>query len=324
MTFKTLGIDKNFLGIEPEFSSFASSKIVILPVPYEYTTSYGAGTKHGPHAILDASHYVEFYDEEMRRELHAELGIATVEPLNFETKKGRRRVHEEAFKLIYDVIDELLAEGKFVVTLGGEHTISTAPIKVHEEKYRNAIGGFSVLHLDAHSDLRQSYEGTKYSHACFMARVCEFLDPKKVVQVGIRAQCKEEAEFIRAKGIHTFYAHGIRDGRYSGLFKPWEDLVIERLGQYVYVTFDVDCFDPSVMPATGTPEPNGLFWDETMKLLQKLGQRKTVVGFDVVELSPIKGLHHADLTAAKLVYKLLNYVFQTKGGKVFRDQGTLW
>ena len=126
MTFKTLGIDKNFLGIEPEFSSFASSKIVILPVPYEYTTSYGAGTKHGPHAILDASHYVEFYDEEMRRELHAELGIATVEPLNFETKKGRRRVHEEAFKLIYDVIDELLAEGKFVVTLGGEHTISIA------------------------------------------------------------------------------------------------------------------------------------------------------------------------------------------------------
>ncbi len=324
MTFKTLGIDKNFLGIEAEFSAFSSSKIVVLPAPYEYTTSYGAGARFGPHGILDASHFVEFYDEETAREVHRELGIATLEPLDFASGKGKRIVHEKAFKLIYGVVRGLLSEGKFVVTLGGEHTISIGPIKAHEEKYRQADGGFSVLHFDAHSDLRDSYESTKYSHACFMARVCEFLDPKKVVQVGIRAQCKEEAEFIETKGIHTFYAYGIRGGKYSGFLKPWEELVIEKLAQNVYVTFDVDCLDPSIMPATGTPEPNGLYWHEVMVLLHKLGQRKTIVGFDVVELAPIKGLHHADLTAAKLVYKLLNYAFWTKKADLIWDQGTFW
>ena len=312
MIFKTLGINENFLGIEPKFSNYKSSKVVILPVPYEHTTSYGVGTKLGPRAILNASHYVEFYDEETERELHMELGIATLRPLDFERRKMGARVHEKAIKLSYDVVRELLAGGKFVVTLGGEHTIAIAPIKAHDEKYGRDDGGFSILHLDAHSDLRQSYEGTKYSHACFMARVCEFIDPGKIVQVGIRAQCKEEAEFIREKGIHTFYAHEIREGKYRSMREDWGDFVIEKLAENVYVTFDVDCFDPSIMPATGTPEPNGLYWHEVTKLFRKLGQKKTIVGFDVVELAPIKGLHHADLTAAKLVYKLLNYAFQTR------------
>lgn len=320
---RTIPTNKNFLGIESEHSDFSRSRVVILPVPYEYTTSYGTGTRDGPAAILKASRYVEFYDEEMDRELHADLGIATVEPLKFDTKKKEPQVHDKATKLIYDAIRELLSHGKFVVTLGGEHTISIAAIKAHEEKYRQASGGFSILHFDAHSDLRQSYEGTKYSHACFMARVCEFIDPKKVVQVGIRAQCKEEAEFIRSSGIHTFYAYGIRDGRYAALLKPWEDRVIEKLKQNVYITFDVDCLDPSIMPATGTPEPNGLLWDEVMTLLRKLGQRKTIVGFDVVEFAPIKGLHHADLTAAKLVYKMLNYAFQPQRREPIWDSGNL-
>jgi len=316
MTFKTLGTDKNFLGIEPRYSSFSSSKIVILPVPYECTTSYKAGTRLGPGAILEASHYVEFYDEEMNCELHAELGIATLEPLEFAGKKRGPLVYERALKLIYDLVRELIAERKFIATLGGEHTISIAPIRAHEEKYRDAEGGFSVLHFDAHSDLRQSYEGTRYSHASFMARVCEFLDPRKIVQVGIRALSKEEAEFIQASGIHAFYAYGIRDGKYSSLFsKSWEDHLTEKLSRNVYITFDVDCFDPSIMPATGTPEPNGLHWDEVMRLLRKVGEQKNIVGFDVVEFAPIKGLHHADLTAAKLVYKLLNYSFMLKRGK---------
>ncbi len=311
--FKTLNIESNFLGIEKEYSSFEQSKVVVLPVPYEYTTSYGAGTKHGPDAILQASHYVEFYDEEFDRELHKEIGIATLEPLDFSSKTGRARVHEKAFKLIYDEVIQLLEQGKFVVTLGGEHTISIAPVKAHYEKYGLPSGDFSLLHLDAHSDLRDSYQGTKYSHASFMARVCEFLDPRRVVQVGIRAQSKEEAEFIKANGVNTFYAHEIREGKHTRILKYWEDIVIEKLSKNVYVTFDVDCFDPSIMPATGTPEPNGLFWYEIMNLLRKIGKRKTIIGFDVVELAPIKGIHHADLTAAKLVYKLLNYAFQEKG-----------
>jgi agmatinase len=323
MIFKTLGIEKNFLGIEPEFSTFATSKIVILPAPFEYTTSYGTGAKHGPQAILDSSHYVEFYDEELERELHAELGIATLEPLQLVKRKRGTHPSESALEMIYTTVRQLLEQGKFVVTLGGEHTVSIAPIKAYAERYVEAVGGFSVLHFDAHSDLRESYEGTKFSHACFMARVCEFLSPMRIVQVGIRAQCKEEAQFIRSNGIRTFYAHGIRDGRYNRILTAWEDVVIEKLGENVYVTFDVDCLDPSIMPATGTPEPNGLLWGEVTALLRKLGRRKTIVGFDIVELAPIKGLHHANLTAAKLVYKLLNYSFQPKEKKFYGIQETL-
>ena len=151
------------------------------------------------------------------------------------------------------------------------------------------------------------YQGSKFSHASVMARVCEFLDPRRLVQVGIRAQCIEEAQFIREKGMTTLYAHEIREGKYTKVLKLWQEYVIERLTDHVYVTFDVDGLDPSIMPSTGTPEPNGLLWHETMVLLRKLGQKKTIVGCDVVELAPIKGLHHPDLTAAKLVSKMINY-----------------
>jgi agmatinase len=140
-----------------------------------------------------------------------------------------------------------------------------------------------------------------------MARICEFVDPHRIVQIGIRAQCIEEAEFIQENGITALYAHEIRSGKYTKLLKHWDDYAIDKLTDTVYVTFDVDCFDPSVMPATGTPEPNGFFWHETMKILFKLGQRKHVVGCDVVELAPIQELHHPDLTAAKLVSKMINY-----------------
>jgi len=295
---QTLGIKSNFLGIEEEFSSFQKSKIVILPTPYERTVSYGGGTRNGPKAILDASHYVEFFDEETRREVHRELGIATLRPLSFGKKKD-----EASLEYLYTCVRDLLKEKKFIVTLGGEHTISQATIAAHAERYRD----LSVLQIDAHSDLRKEYQGSKFSHASVMARVCEFVDPRKVVQVGIRAQCIEEAEDIKEKGIHTLYAHEIRSGKYTKLLKSWDDYAVECLSNHVYVTFDVDGFDPSIMPATGTPEPNGLFWHETMTLLRKLGKRKRVVGCDIVELAPMNGLHHPDLTAAKLVSKMINY-----------------
>ncbi len=296
--YKTLGTKSNFLGIEKEYSSFDRSKIVVLPLPYEYTVSYGKGTKHGPAAILKASQYVELFDEETKCEIYKERGIATLTPLNFDKKKDK-----EALQQIFDFVFNLLSHGKFVVALGGEHTISSATISAHAKKYPN----LSVLQFDAHSDLRPEYEGNKLSHASVMARVCEVIDPKQLVQVGIRAQCREEAEFIRDHGVNTFYAHQIREGKYTKLLKYWDDLVVERLTDQVYITFDVDCFDPSIMPATGTPEPNGLFWHETLQCIKKVAKAKRIIGLDVVELSPIKNLHHPDLTTAKLISKILNY-----------------
>lgn len=295
---KTLGMKSNFLAIEQEHSRFDSSRIVILPVPYERTVSYGPGTGKGPEAILKASHYVEFYDEETKREVHRELGIATLPPFMIGKKKDR-----EFLLQLQALVSTLLRSGKFVLTLGGEHTISQAPVAACAE----AFPDLSVLQIDAHSDLRSEYQGSRYSHASVMARVCELIRPDRLVQVGIRAQCIEEAAYIRDNGVHTHYAHELRNGTYTRGSKGWDDHAIDRLSEHVYVSFDVDGLDPSVMPATGTPEPNGLFWDETMRLLRKLGERRKVVGCDIVELAPMKGLHHPDLTAAKLASKMINY-----------------
>jgi agmatinase len=293
MKFQTYDIRNNFLAIEENVSDYKNSKIAILPVPYEATTSYGKGTSKGPAAILDASHYVEFFDEEMNRELCFEKGIVSVKEIEFNGKKGK-----PALDLIYKNVKALIDDGKYVVTLGGEHTISTAPIKAHFDSYDY----LSILHFDAHSDLRDSYEGTKYSHACFAARVAEFT--KDITQVGIRAQCKEEYDFIQKTGINTFYAYEIRNGKYGN---NWRDKVISKLKKNVYITFDVDYFDPSIMYSTGTPEPGGFLWDETLKLLKEVGKKRNVVGFDVVELAPQKGDSFPDFLTAKLIYKMLNY-----------------
>lgn len=303
---QTLDTRANFLALPKENSGYDASGIAVLPVPYEYTVSYGGGTKDGPKAILTASHYVEFYDEELERELCFDVGIATLRPLSFGNKT--KKVNKDAVTYIEAKVAELVNDGKFIAVLGGEHTISSAPISAYHKKYSD----LSVLQFDAHSDLRDEYEGNKYSHASVMARVAEFMDPARIVQVGIRAQSKDEAVYIKEHHVNTFYAFEIRQGRYTKILKHWQDQVIEELSDNVYITFDVDYFDPSVMPATGTPEPNGMLWDETMGLLQRLGKKKNIVGFDVVELAPIKGLHHPDVTAAKLVYKIMNYAFQNK------------
>ena len=165
----------------------------------------------------------------------------------------------------------------------------------------------SILHFDAHSDLRDSYEDSKYSHACFMARVIEFFPPEKVIQVGIRAQCIEEAQLIKEKGIKTFYASAIRRNLHG---ENWQKKVVDTLSDEIYITFDIDYFDPSIMPSTGTPEPDGFFYNETLEVFREINkQKKKIIGFDVVELAPIETLHHANLTTARLVYKLLNYAF---------------
>lgn len=295
---KTLDISRNFLAIEDEYSAYDTSRVAILPMPYEHTVSYGGGTKDGPEAILEASHYVEFFDEETKREVYKEFGITTLEPLALDGKNDSAALED-----IYLATKSILNNQKFFIGLGGEHTISQATIAAHAERFPN----LSILQIDAHSDLRAEYQGNKFSHASVMARVCEFIDPHRVVQIGIRAQCIEEAEFIQSRGVNTLYAHEIRAGKYTKLLKYWDDYAIEQLSENVYVTFDVDGLDPSIMPATGTPEPNGMFWHETMVLLRKLGQRKNVVGCDVVELAPMAGLHHPNLTTAKLVSKMINY-----------------
>jgi agmatinase len=290
---KYYDIKKNFLAIDDQFSNFNDSKIVILPIPYEATTSYGKGTSKGPSAIIRASHYVEFFDEELNRELCFEKGICAVEEMKFGGKKGKA-----ALNIIYEKVKELINSNKYVVSLGGEHTISSAIIKAHFDSFKN----ISVIHFDAHSDLRYEYENTKYSHACFAARVAEFTT--NITQIGIRAQCKEEYDFIKKSGIKTFYAFEIHNNKYG---KNWNDKVIETLNDNVYITFDVDYFDPSIMPSTGTPEPDGFMWSETMRLLKKLGKKKNVIGFDIVELSPVKSNPFPDFLAAKLLYKMLNY-----------------
>ncbi len=291
---KTLSTKQNFLGIEKKFSSFENSKVVILPIPYEKTVSYGSGTKFGPKNIIEASHFVEFYDEEMEKEIYKEIGIATVSEINFKNKNEK-----ESLTLIYETAKKIIQQKKFLLSIGGEHTISQSLIKAHFEKYPK----LSVLQIDAHSDLRQEYQGNKFSHASVMARVCEFLSPQKLVQVGIRAQSIEEAKMIREKKINTFYAHQISSS------KNWIENILKKLSDEVYLTFDVDGLDPSIMPSTGTPEPNGLLWNDTMLLLKEIGKKKKIIGADVVEFSPNKFLHYPNETAAKLVYKILNYSF---------------
>jgi len=294
MAEKYLGKDSNFLNIEAEYSS-DRAEITILPVPYEHTVSYGEGTEKGPQAILDASAYVEFFDDETVRELCFEKGIATLEHLDFGD-----RTDKAALEILYNSIIELLDNNKFVVTLGGEHTISSATIKAHFERYPEMC----VLQVDAHSDLRDEYEGSKFSHASVMARVTEFMPADRIHQVGIRALCKEEYEFIQNQGVHTYFASAIRRGDHG---QNWIDKVVDHLDDYIYITFDVDGLDPSIMPSTGTPEPEGLLYTEAIELIRAIKRAgKKIVGFDVVELAPIPGITSPDILTARLIYKILN------------------
>ena len=279
----------NFLGIEEKYSAYESAQTVILPLPYEQTTSYMPGAAKGPQAIIDASAYVELYDEEVEGEAY-HTGVHTLPPLTFSGQA------EMDFQKISDRCLQLLKDGKFIVSLGGEHSVSFPVARAFDQHF----SGMSVLQLDAHSDLRPSYEGSIYSHASVMRRIFEI--NRNIVQIGIRSQCKEEADFIKQERIHTFYAHYIHQ---TG-FVP---RILEALTENVYITIDVDFFDPSIMPATGTPEPGGFLWNETLAFLRTVFKTKNVVGMDVVELSPQQGLVHPDFLAAKLIYKLLGYKF---------------
>ncbi|MBK5285921.1 MAG: agmatinase [Bacteroidia bacterium] len=290
---KALDTDLNFLGIEDkDLYSYEKSRFVIQQIPYEYTSSYLQGSAKGPAAIVGASHFVEFYDEVLDMETFRHVGIATLPEINF---KGITDVN--AVDLIENETSRLLSDKKFVVSFGAEHTVTFGLVKAHAKSF----GNLSVLQLDAHSDLRDSYHGNKYSHASVMARVNEL--GLKICQVGIRAQCKEEAELIKtSKNISTFYAHQIRND------KDWTRKATDSLTENVYITIDADGFDPSVVPAVGTAEPGGLFWEETNQLLQHVVKNKNVVGFDIVEIAPTEGQILSQYTMAKLAYRLMGFI----------------
>ena len=286
-------VPNNFLGIEKKYCDYAAAKVAVLPIPYEATTSYGKGTRRGPAAIIAASQLVEFYDEELDRDSIYEFGVATLKPVPFKSLKGLK-----ALKMIETSVGKILDDHKFPVCLGGEHTV-TAPIV---KAFHTRLGDdFSVLQLDAHSDLRETYGGTPHSHACVMKRIWDF--NRNIVQIGIRAQCIEERKLIVQNQIQTFYAKDMHDN------SRWMDEAIGKLKEKVYITIDCDGLDPSIIPATGTPEPGGLGWFQTLEFLRKVCATKKIIGFDIVELAPTKASPISDYNLAKLAYRLMGFIF---------------
>ncbi|CAN5650447.1 agmatinase [soil metagenome] len=282
-----------FLGLEGDLARWENAGVVILPVPYESTVSYQGGTKRGPAAIIEASRYIELYDQELDTE-SAEHGVFTLPALHL-TGAGPEAAVRELRESYDRVLDE--AGDRLVIVLGGEHSITSAPVLAHAA--RSGGKRISVLQFDAHSDLRTEYEGSAYSHAAVMARCVDDVD---IVAVGIRALTSEERELIRERGsITTIFAEEMWDN------EEWIDRAMHALGDRVYITFDVDYFDPASMPATGTPEPGGPAWYPTLKLLRRVFQERRVVGVDVVELAPMPGNAAPDFLTAKLIYKMIGY-----------------
>ncbi len=280
----------NYGGLDTELSSYDKAKIVIFPIPFDETSTWGKGANKGPEAIIDASRNMELYDIETKSEVY-QNGIFTARAI--EEKNSEKMVKES-----YDAVKQYLKDEKFVVTLGGEHSVSNGPIKAYAEKYED----LSVLHLDAHSDRREEYEGTKYSHASIMARAEEMVD--NVVSVGIRSLDVSELPALKKDKI--FFAEDIVNK------KNWVKKVINQLSNTVYLTIDLDVFDPGILPSTGTPEPGGLEWYTVLNLIKKISKKKNIVGFDVVELAPNEQEKSSDFLAAKLIYKILSYKYAQK------------
>jgi agmatinase len=279
-----------FGGALPVTRSFDESKAVVLPVPLDRTTSYVPGTRNGPREILQASSHMELWDEEIGADIHA-IGIFTLPEMELPFGELPRLMDE-----IRRVAAEILSRDKFLVTLGGEHSITPPLVAASAARHK----GLSVLQIDAHADLRDCYMGTPHNHACAMRRSLEFAP---VTQVGIRSMSTEEAGAAGSLGTTIFYDFNMRTD------PDWMDRVVDSLSDTVYLTIDVDGMDPAIMPATGTPEPGGLSWYEVLALVRKLIARRTVVACDVVELSPLPGYMAPNFLCAKLVYKILGYRF---------------
>lgn len=281
----------NFLGIRLDG---VQPKFEIIQVPYDFTASYGKGAVNGPKAIIEASNFLELFDDELDSEPYKQgikmgpiLDCSDLEP-------------EKMFNMVYDEAEDVISRGMIPVLLGGEHSVSTGIIKAQSEAYDKV----SILQFDAHGDLRESFEGYKESHASTMRRALEWAD---VTQVGIRSFSKEEADFMEdydgEKRLTTFFATDLIDNVDDCI-----DEIVGSLNDNVHITFDLDFFDPSIMPSTGTPEPGGFGWYDALRIIKAVSEKKKIVGFDVVELSPVDNIKAPDFMAAKLVYKIMGYI----------------
>jgi agmatinase len=283
---------RNFLHLEAADADFDSARVVVVPVPFDGTTCYRPGAREGPQAIVDASRNLELYDAELRRSPHT-VGIHTLRPV--EIVNGNA---EEMVDRVDRVTGHLLEARKWVLTLGGDHLVAIGAIRAHARRFP----GMSVLQFDAHADLREEYEGARYSAATVMRRTLDVCP--SIVQVGIRSLSAPEAQLVEERHIPQLLAADIHAQVAAGR-RDWMDRTLAALGDDVYVTFDVDCFDPSLVPGTGTPEPGGLGWYDAINLLGEVAAQKRIVGADVVELSPLLEGHVSPVVAAKLAFKLI-------------------
>ena len=278
---------KTYAGIPEEFAQIDKAKIVLIPVPFDGTSTWGKGADKGPDAFLEASENMELYDIETDSEVYKK-GIFLTEPIH-ETSSPEAMVNK-----VHETVKQYIKRNKFVTVFGGEHSISIGTIRAFNECFEN----LTVLHIDAHADLRESYEDSPYNHAC---AVHEASTTTNLVQVGIRSMDAIEKTFMDEE--KTFFAHDMVNDEF------WIDNVIELLGKDVFITFDLDAFDPSICPSTGTPEPGGLIWYETLEFLKRVFEETNVVGFDIVELCPNPIDRSSDFLAAKLYYKMLSYKY---------------
>jgi agmatinase len=284
-----------FAGLTPPYSNLQQAKTIILPVPYDGTSEWRGGSRHGPQAIIDASQYLELYDLELDREIY-EVGICTlpeVEPLLSSP--------QDMIDRVYQVIKGLIQEGKFVVLLGGEHSLSLGAVRAFKE----AFPRLSVLQLDAHADLRDAYLGTKYSQACVMRRIFELCP---ISQVGVRSLSWEEKQFLTQNKLTPIYMSDL------ALNKASIGQIVDSLSEDVYITIDVDVLDPSIMPAVGTPEPDGMSWRQVLDIIESVALHKHVVGFDLMEFCPGEGSGSCAFLLAKLAYKLIGCTVPQEGG----------
>jgi agmatinase len=279
---------RNFAGLTPPYSDIDYAKVIVLPVPYDGTSEWHTGSRYGPQAIIDASEYLEFYDLDLDKEIY-KIGIHTL-PFIQPDSSGPEKTVER----IYQVARQYVAESKFILSLGGEHTISLGPVKAYKEKYPD----LSVLQLDAHADLRDEYNGAAICQATVMKRIREFCP---TIQAGIRSLSLEEKTLIDNEKIPIIYSSNLVGN--AGV----RQAIAGSLSENVYLTLDVDVLDPSIMSAVGTPEPGGLLWEDLLAVIEHIASKKHVVGADLVELCPREGPASCTFLTAKLAYKIIGY-----------------
>ena len=291
---KFLSPKKGFLGIDAEQN--IAPQVIVVPFGLEKTVSYGGGTKNGPKEIIKASHQVELFDEELNKEPYKEIGIKTLKPFSIKNKI------ESALDQLSKINEDILSSDKFPLVFGGEHSLTPGSIKPFAKKYDE----ITLLHFDAHADLRESYQNEKFSHASAIKRCLDYKN-LKVVSFGIRNLSKEEMDFYNNNRdrIEIFWGKDKQSWDLSLLDKFFKN-------KNVYITFDVDGFDASIMPATGTPEPGGMLWEDVLPIIKKVCQISNVVGADINELAPIKNFESYNFLVAKLAYKILSYTFEFK------------